>query len=150
MYLRFRPNCSSTPQVLMAVLGLVASVSILISLVFWVMGAPLILPFALIESLLLAVAFVCHARTRNDFDEITLNDTHLVVLQERQGQTKEHQFTRGLFRVSMTDGPHALVRVTESGKQVELGEWLLPQERLSLCTQLVTGVSAYKRRIAGE
>ena len=120
----------------MTVLGLVAGVSILISLVFWGMGAPLILPFALIESLLLAVAFVCHARTRNDFDEITLNDTNLVVLQERQGQTKEHQFKRGLFRVSMTDGPRQLVRVAESGKQVELGEWLLPQERLSLCRQL--------------
>ncbi len=134
----------------MTVLGLIAGVSICISLVFWVIGAPLILPFALLESLLLVLAFVCHARAVCDFDEITLNDRHLVVRQERHGQTKEHQFTRGLFRVSMTDGPSPLVRVAESGKQVELGEWLRPQERLSLCTQLVTGVSAYKKRINGE
>ncbi len=120
----------------MAVLGLMAGMSILISLVFWVMGAPLILPFALMESLLLAVAFVCHARTRGDFDEITLNDSHLLVRQERQGQAQKYQFTRGLFRVSMTDGPSPLVRIAELGKQVELGEWLLPQERLSLCQEL--------------
>jgi uncharacterized membrane protein len=136
LYLFLRPHCSSTPQVLMAVLGLMASVSILISLVFWVMGAPLILPFALIESLLLAVAFVCHAKTRSDFDEITLSDDCLLVRQARQGQEKEHRFTRGLFWVSMTEGPHPRVRVGESGRHVELGEWLLPQERLALCRQL--------------
>jgi uncharacterized membrane protein len=141
LYLFLRPHCSSTPRVLMAVLGLIAGVSILISLLFWGMGAPLILPFALIESLLLAGAFVCHARTRSDFDEITLDDRHLVVRQERRGQTKEYRFTRGLFWVSMTDGPHPHVRVGESGRHVELGEWLLPQEQLSLSKQLAASTA---------
>lgn len=136
LYLRLSPNCSSTPKVLMVVLGLIASVSTCIGLVFWIMGAPLILPFALIESLLLVAAFVCHARAVCDFDEITLDERHLVVRQERLGQTKEYQFTRGLFRVSMTDGPSPLVRIAESGRRVELGEWLLPHERLSLCRRL--------------
>ena len=40
----------------MMVLLLIAGVSICISLVFWVIGAPLILPFALVESLLLVAA----------------------------------------------------------------------------------------------
>ncbi|MEY4725999.1 MAG: hypothetical protein RLZ36_626 [Pseudomonadota bacterium] len=126
----------------MAVLGLIAGMSICIGLVFWVMGAPLILPFALIESLLLVVAFVCHAKAVCDFDEITLTDRHLVVRQERLGQTKEHQFTRGLFRVSMTDGPSPLVRVVESGRRVELGEWLLPQERQLLRQRLSDALMA--------
>lgn len=125
----------------MAVLCLLAGVSILISLVFWVMGAPFILPFALIESLLLAVAFVCHAKTRSDFDEITLSNDCLLVRQARQGQEKEHRFTRGLFWVSMTEGPHPSVRVGESGRHVELGEWLRPQERLLLCRQLTGAAS---------
>jgi uncharacterized membrane protein len=141
MYVRLKPNCSSSPHVLMAVLGLIAGVSILISLMFWIMGAPLILPFALVELLLLAGAFVCHARTRSDFDEITLSDRHLIVRQERRGQTKEHRFTRGLFWVSMTEGPHPRVRVGESGRHVELGEWLLPQEQLSLSKQLAASTA---------
>ena len=127
---------------LIGMLGLIAGMSILIGVVFWVVGAPWVLPFALLESLLLLVAFVFHAKAVCDFDEITLNERHLVVRQERQGQTKEHQFTRGLFRVSMTRGPHPLVRVTESGKHVELGEWLLPQERLSLYKQLAEELMA--------
>ena len=123
----------------MTALGLIASVSIFISLVFWAIGAPFILPFALIESLLLLVAFLCHAKALCDFDEITLNDRHLVVRQERRGQAKELQFTRGFFRVSMTDGPRPLVRVVESGQRVALGEWLLPPERLSLLNKLARG-----------
>jgi uncharacterized membrane protein len=141
LYLRLSPNCSTTPKVLMFVLGLIASMSICIGLVFWAMGAPLILPFALIESLLLVFAFVCHARAVCDFDEITLTERHLVVRQERHGKFKEHQFTRGLVRVSMTDGSTSLVRVVESGRRVELGEWLLPHERLSLCKQLATSTA---------
>jgi uncharacterized membrane protein len=113
--------------------------------VFWVLGAPLILPFALIESLLLAAAFLYHAKRMCDFDEITLNERHLLVRQERQGQTKEHQFTRGLFRVSMTEGSRPLVCIAESGKHVELGEWLLPQERLSLCSRLLHGAGIANR-----
>ena len=136
LHLRLNPNCSSTPKVLMMVLGLIAGVSICISLVFWVIGAPLILPFALVESLLLVAAFLYHAKAMCDFDEITLNDRYLVVRQERQGRAKEHQFTRGLYRVSMTEGARPLVCVAESDKRVELGEWLLPHERHSLCSQL--------------
>lgn len=53
----------------MMVLGLIAGVSICISLVFWVIGAPLILSFALVESLLLVAAFLYHAKAMCDFDE---------------------------------------------------------------------------------
>jgi uncharacterized membrane protein len=73
--LHHRRKCSSTPKVLMTVLGLIAGLSICISLVFWAIGAPLILPFALIESLLLLAAFVCHAKSVCNFNEITSNES---------------------------------------------------------------------------
>lgn len=47
----------------MTVLGLIAGLSVFISLVFWAMGAPWILPFALFETVVLLAAFVCHAKT---------------------------------------------------------------------------------------
>jgi uncharacterized membrane protein len=136
MHVRLKPNCSTSPEVLMVVLGSMAGLSIFIGLVFWVMGAPWILPFALIETLVLVVAFIYHARAVCDFDEIILNDRHLIVRQERKGQMHEHRFNRGFFRVSMSEGMQPRVRLIESGRYLELGEWLLPQERLSLCQQL--------------
>ena len=142
MYLRLTPNCSTTPQFLMIALGLVAGTSIFISLVFWFMGAPWVLPFALVETLVLAAAFVFHARTRSDFDEVTCNERHVYVRQERGGHVKEHQFTRGLCRVYMTRSMRSLVRLDESGRYVDLGEWMLPQDRLSLCRKLEIAASS--------
>ena len=142
MPIRLTPNCSTTPQFLMIALGLVAGTSIFISLVFWVMGAPWVLPFALVETLVLGAAFVFHARTRSDFDEVTCNERHVFVRQERGGRVKEHQFTRGLCRVYMTRSMRSLVRLDESGRYVDLGEWMLPQDRLSLCRKLEIAASS--------
>ena len=142
MHLRLSPNISTTPTFLMVALGLVAGTSLLISLVFWVMGAPWVLPFALVETLVLGAAFVFHARTRSDFDEITCNERHVFVRQERGGRVKEHQFTRGLCRVYMTRSMRSLVRLDESGRYVDLGEWMLPQDRLSLCRKLEIAASS--------
>lgn len=142
MPIRLSPNCSTTPQFLMIALGLVAGTSIFISLVFWVMGAPWVLPFALVETLVLGAAFLFHARTRSDFDEVTCNERHVFVRQERRGRVKEHQFTRGLCRVYMTRSMRPLVRLDESGRYVDLGEWLLPQDRLLLCRELKSVAAA--------
>jgi uncharacterized membrane protein len=121
---------------MVTVLGLIAGVSLLIGLLFWAMGAPWVIPFSLLESILLAVAFYIHAQTFCDFDEIMLEDKHLIVRQERRGRSMEHRFTRGLFRISMTAGPRSLIRIDESGRHVELGKWLMPKERTSLFREL--------------
>jgi hypothetical protein len=36
----------------------------------------------------------------------------------------------------MTNSMRPLVRLDESGRYVDLGEWLLPQDRLLLCREL--------------
>jgi len=64
------------------------------------------------------------------------------VRQERGGRVKEHQFTRGLCRVYMTSSMRPLVRLYESGRHVDLGEWMLPQDRLSLCRKLEIAASS--------
>jgi hypothetical protein len=121
---------------MVTVLGLIAGVSLLIGLLFWAMGAPWVLPFSLLESLLLAAAFVIHAQSVCDFDEILLQDQHLIVRQERRGKSLEHRFTTGLFRISLTAGPRARIRIDQSGRHVEVGKWLMPKERISLFREL--------------
>ena len=136
MYRRICPNRSATPRMMVTVLGLIASVSLAIGLLFWAMGAPWVLPFSLLESLLLAIAFFIHAQTVTDFDEILLQDQHLIVRTARRGRSIEHRFTAGLLRISMTTGPRARIRIDQSGRHVELGKWLMPKERLSLFHEL--------------
>ncbi len=136
MYRRICPNCSSTPKVVLSVLGLIAGASMLIGLLFWAIGAPWVLPFSLLESTLLAAAFFIHAQTARDFDEILLRDQYLIVRKARKGKSMEHRFTAGLFRISLTAAPRARIRIDQSGRHVELGKWLMPKERLSLFHEL--------------
>lgn len=56
-------SCSLTPKGLMAVMGVLAGLSLFIALGFWVVGAVCILPFSMLEVFVLAAAFICHART---------------------------------------------------------------------------------------
>ena len=47
---------------LIAFLGGLSLLSLLIALGFWTVGAVWVLPFAMLEVLVLAAAFLCHAR----------------------------------------------------------------------------------------
>jgi uncharacterized membrane protein len=136
MYIRIQPNCSLTPRELLTALGLIVGVSISIGTLFWFIGVPWILPFALLETILIAIAFIIHAKSLSDFDEITLHDGTLIVRQERKGQILEHRFKRGFFCVSMMQQGSAPIRIDESGRRVQIGEWLTPLESLNLLEQL--------------
>jgi len=72
--LRLQRNCSASPKLLVAVLGGVSAWSLLISLGFWAMGAPRVLPFAGLEVLLLLGAFAVHSRRVTDSDTLWLTD----------------------------------------------------------------------------
>ena len=96
------------------------------------------MPFALLETILITIAFIIHAKSVCDFDEITLHEDKLIVRQERKGQILEHRFKRGFFQVSMMQQEKAPIRIHESGKHVQIGEWLTHRETLNLFEQMKT------------
>lgn len=112
----------------MTIFAVLAGLSLTIGLVFWVMGAFLVLPFALMETLLLAVTFLYHARSLANYDELELNDYFLIIRKERFGKMVEHRFNRSFCRVSMSRSKYPVIRVEESGRFVEFGQWVRPTE----------------------
>ena len=71
-----RPTCSITPQELMAVLGGLVGLSLFIAMAFWSVGAVWILPFSMLEVLVLAVAFVCHVRALGGDEKTKIYSIH--------------------------------------------------------------------------
>lgn len=65
-----RRNCSLSPRALMAVFGSVAAVSFAFGAMFAVLGAWLVLPFAGVELLALAVAFVVYGAHATDGERL--------------------------------------------------------------------------------
>ncbi len=138
MHLQIRPKSSISPKALMAVFGVLAGLSVTIGLVFWALGAFLVLPFALMETLLLAFTFLYHARSLANYDELVLNDYFLIIRKERFGKTVEHRFNRSFCRVSMRRDGCPKIRIEESGRSVEFGQWVRPSEVNTIFNALKT------------
>jgi len=67
-----RRNCSLSPRALMAVFGSVVAVSFAFGVMFAALGAWLVLPFAGVELLALAAAFVVYGRHATDGERLRL------------------------------------------------------------------------------
>jgi uncharacterized membrane protein len=141
MHLQIRPKSSISPQALMTVFGVLAGLSLTIGLVFWAMGAFLVLPFALMETLLLAVTFLYQARSLANYDELMLDDYFLIIRKERFGKTIEHRFNRSFCRVSMSQEKYTVIHVEESGRFVEFGHWARPTEIGEIFNELKTQIA---------
>jgi uncharacterized membrane protein len=67
-----RRNCALSPRQLAVAFGVLGTTSLLIAIAWAATGAWIVLPFAAIELLVLAVAFLAYARHARDQERITL------------------------------------------------------------------------------
>jgi uncharacterized membrane protein len=141
MHFQIRPKSSVSPKALMSIFGVLAGLSVTIGLVFWAIGATLVLPFAVMETLLLGFTFLYHARSLANYDDVLLEDSFLIVRKERFGQMVEHRFNRGFCRISLSRERHPVIRIEESGRFVEFGQWDRPTEVSAIFTELQAKIS---------
>lgn len=131
-----RRNCAVSPaQMCWMFVGL-GLVSLGIAGFFWVNGATLVLPFALIEVVALSVALVAHAKHAADAEKISLVDGSLVVETEAGGQSSKTVFNRIWVRVGTSRRSHDLVELSGFGQKVVIGRHLRPELRGQLATEL--------------
>ena len=80
-------NCSVTPSQLGWLYASLCVISLGIGTVFWVNGAPLVLPFAWLELTAVGVAFMLYARHATDGEKIALQGgRHVRALQASVGR----------------------------------------------------------------
>lgn len=131
-----RRNCSVTPtQLLKVFLGL-SGVSLAVAAFFWAMGATLVLPFAVVELVALAVAFVVYARHATDRERISLFEGRLVVEQESAGKTRRCEFARHAVQVVPQLGGDQLIEVQGGGRSVRVGRFLRSDLRPLLAREI--------------
>lgn len=87
-------NCSVTPSQLGWLYASLCVVSLGIGTVFWLHGAPLVLPFAWLELAAVGFAFMAYARHATDGERIMLQAGRLVVELENGGATSARNFFR--------------------------------------------------------
>ncbi len=119
-----RRNCSLTPRQLCVAYGIVAVASLLISLAWALSGAWIVLPFAVIELLVLSVAFLAYARHATDHERITLLRDSVRVEVVKGTSSQATEFPRQWCRCGMDDSAYGMVRLESPKGAVQIGQFV--------------------------
>ena len=131
-----RRNCSVTPKQLGMLYASLCFVSLGIGTVFWIQGAPMVLPYAALELLAVGVAFVVYARHATDGERILLQGTQLVVEFENGGKLERAEFQRDWVRVEPRAGHRSLIEVSGQGRSIDVGRFVRPELRPVLAREI--------------
>ena len=129
-------NCSVTPAQLGWLYASLCVVSLAIALVFWCLGARLILPFASLELAAVGLAFLAYARHAADGEHISLQGRRLVVELENAGRLERAEFNREWVRVEPGADDRSLIEVSGQGRRVAVGRFLRPELRPVLAQEI--------------
>jgi uncharacterized membrane protein len=129
-------NCSVTPAQLGWLYASLCAVSLGVAVGFWSLGAPLVLPFALLELLAVGLAFLLYARHATDRERIRLLDGRLVVEQETAGRIQRCEFAREWVRVEPREDDGQLIEVRGGGQSVTVGRHLRSDLRPALAREI--------------
>lgn len=131
-----RRNCSVTPVQLGALYASLCVVSLGVAGFFWSQGATLVLPFAALELLAVAAAFLIWARHATDSERICLTEGRLVVELESGGRVERREFPRDWVRVDPPPGSGQLIEVRGAGQSVRVGRYLRADLRPALAREI--------------
>ena len=133
---RLARNCSVTPAQMGGVYFFLCAASLAIATYFWVIGARLVMPFAVLEILALSVAFAIYGRHAADGERISLQGSRLVVELEKAGKLERAEFDRSRVRVEPKTGDRSLIMLSAQGRTVEVGRYVRPELRPALASEI--------------
>lgn len=132
-----RRNCSISPKGLIGFFAGIAAVSIVISLVFYALGAWMILPFAGLEILALGMAFVGYARHAVDCERICVGHDRIRVEVCDGDVVSAQEFEQRLTRLVVKQAPmRTSLALCVQGQEIEIGKHLALEERQQLASAL--------------
>lgn len=124
-----RRNCALTPVQLLLVFASLALISLGISLFWALQGAWVVVPFALVEILALAVAFMVYARHAADCERVRLGQEALVVERTVGAQHSVVQLPRAWLRVRLNAQLGGLVEISSGGSVESVGRFVDRERR---------------------
>lgn len=131
-----RRNCSVSPQQLVWIYASLCLLSLTIAAFFWLQGAALVLPFAVLELFAVGYAFLVYARHATDGEKIVLKDGQLLVELESGGKVLRAQFQRDWVRVEPRRDDQSLIEVYGQGQSISVGRYIRPELRPVLAREI--------------
>lgn len=136
MHWLLKRNCSSTPRQLVFFFLTLCALSFAIAGMFWLQGAPLVLPFAGIEIGAVALTLLAYARHAADRESLVLRPGSLSVECTLGRRTDRVEFAPAWVRVEPRSGDRSLIELSGEGKRVAIGRFVRPELRRALAEEL--------------
>lgn len=129
-------NCSVTPAQLGYLYVSLCILSMGVAGFFWLQGATLVLPFAVLELMAVGTAFLVYARHATDSERISLLEGCLVVERETAGTLLRCEFAREWVRVEPRQDAGQLIEVRGGGQSVQVGRFVRSDLRPVLAREI--------------
>ena len=136
-------RCSITPAQLGWFYLSLCLVSLGVGSFFWLQGALLVMPFAMLELLAVGTAFLVYSRHAGDAEKIMLRGGQLVIELETAGRTQRAEFNRDWVRIEPKDGDGSLIEVSGQGRSVRVGRHVRPELRPLLAREIRLALRAH-------
>ena len=120
----FKKNCSFTPKQVGLFYLAQSSLSLIVAGFFLSQGVWLVLPFTILELVVLGIALLIYARHATDYECITLNTGELVIETSSAGSVKKLVFNPSWVRLERLLSPRKLIALMYQGQKVEIGQFM--------------------------
>ncbi len=137
-----RRNCSLSPRQVLGVYLSLCAVSLLIAIPLWWHGAGVVLVFAGVELVVIAVALLVYARHAADRESITFDGARLCIEHHCGRRVERAEFGAAALRIAPPRGLGALVEVSGDGRSACVGRYTRPELRPSLARALRRALDA--------
>ncbi|MDM7457330.1 MAG: DUF2244 domain-containing protein [Tepidimonas sp.] len=137
-------NCALTPRQCLVASLLACAGALSVAGAFWAMGARLVLPFALLESSAVALAFLWYARHATDRETLILDEQRLVVEWEQAGAVRRSELARHRLRVDDGGQESGLVELRAGAARVQVGRYIRPEQRRQLARELRWALAGHR------
>ena len=120
----FKKNCSFTPKQV-GIFYLAQSIlSLIVASFFLYQGIWLVLPFTLLELIVLAIALLIYARHATDYERIAIRPGELLVEKSNAGKVVQFVFNPSWVRVDNVLSSQKLISVKYQGQVIEIGRFI--------------------------
>jgi uncharacterized membrane protein len=130
-------NCSLAPRQLAFACALPCLMSFVIAGVFVVFhGAWCVLGYAMLETVVTALAFVIHARHVADQEHIALTDGCLLIGRIEAGRLEQTRLDPYWTRIALPSRSRGLIRLEAKGVQIDIGRFVTEAKRRQVAQEL--------------
>ena len=130
-------NCSFAPRQLLSVYLSLCLIGLGLGGVFWVQGAPYILPFAGVELLAVGAAIAFYARHAADHESLVLRPGRFSVACTLGRRIERVEFAAPAWvRVEPAHCDGSLIELSGEGRRIAVGRFVRPELRRALADEL--------------